>query len=179
MKNFVLLLVVLCLPTIVPAGEFKIRAREHFEQHRVKGTNFEEKFRGLSNTMNFWWEKPYDISYGFYFSPIIAKLREQQQGSVFGARITFINLGVETKYHFQSIDKSLFTRVGLGISQVLPRSDIGNKNGWNIYGGLGYEYPFDNFGMAVELAYRYAALQDDIEIISFTPSIGFHFYKSM
>ncbi|NQZ18736.1 MAG: hypothetical protein HRT44_05690, partial [Bdellovibrionales bacterium] len=45
------------------------------------------------------------------------------------------------------------------------------------YVGVGYEFLWSGVGVAVESAWRRSFLQNDIEVTSFTPSIGLQFYE--
>ncbi len=164
------------LPITTQAQDFKVRAREHFEIHTIDVSGTEVEYKGFSNTLNFWWEKPYDISYGFSFSPVISNLEAQGQ-ELLGEDITYWNIGFELKYHFLKSHKSFFVRPGIGYSLLKPGNSIEDASGYFLYAGIGYEIPFKNFGLALELAVRHSKLSDDITVKSFTPSIGFHFYE--
>jgi hypothetical protein len=60
---------------------------------------------------------------------------------------------------------------------MLTEQGPDNSTGFNLYSALGYELPLKNFGLALELGYRYTKLSNDISINSLLPSIGLHFYK--
>ncbi len=173
MKYLILLSLI---PCFAYSQKFKVRAREHFETHTIDSNGTEAEYKGLSNTLNFWWEKPYDISYGFSLSPVLSNLKAQDQ-ELFGEDITFWNIGFELKYHFLKSNKSFFIRPGIGYSLLKPGNNVKDASGYFLYAGVGYEIPFKNFGLALEMAVRRANLSDDISVNSFTPSIGFHFYE--
>lgn len=174
MKYFVF---IFFLPSITYSQKFKVRAREHFESHSIKLGNNNYKYKGLSNTLNFWWEQPYSLSYGFSLSPILSNLKTSDP-SPLGKKVTYWNLGFELKYHFYEKNKSFFIRPGIGYSILKPDSIFEDAKGYFLYSGLGYEIPFEKFGLALEFAYRYSKLSKSIEISSITPSIGFHFYEN-
>lgn len=173
--------IAIIIPPITFSNEFnfKARAREHVESHHIKGKNFSEKYLGLNNTVNLWWEKPYDQSIGFSISPIIAGLKTQNEDSALGSQITYINYGIEYKSFLKQVSKEIFYRIGVGYSKLEPIKGSRHYEGNNYYLGLGQEIPINNFGLALEMAFRKAKLDDEITIESITPSIGFHFYKNL
>lgn len=173
MKYFFLFLI----STNALAFNFKMRAREHYEVHEIYNKDKIDHYRGLTNTINLWWEKPYDTYFGLSFSPILASIKEVKEDSQYGEKITQQNIGLEFKKFLSS---KLFYRLGLGHSN-LETTKGAEKNFKGNYGylGLGIEIPFDSHGLALELAYRYADYEKGIYIKTFTPSVGFHFYKSL
>jgi len=159
------------------AGDFKIRAREHFDIHTIQRNGSSETFRGLSNTINIWYEKPYDISYGFAFNPVLGSASQEESDlREIGTRIRFIHAGLELKYFFMF--KQIYTRIGAGWSQLRSNGPLRASNGYHGYAGLGWEINMGQFGLALEVAYRAAELQNHISTGTFTPSIGFHFYEA-
>ncbi len=177
--KYILLSLIILFSDSVFAGKIKIRAREHYELLKIKTDSSEDKYKGLSNTINIWWEEPYDISYGVSFSPILSGLREEDSNSTFGKKIQTINAGVELKYFPKKLIRYLYVRPGLTYTILRPDNLIQNRNGYSAYLGLGYEIPFSKLGLALEVAYRYSDLDQNTTIETITPSIGFHFYKSM
>jgi len=179
MKKIILLTLVLSIQSSFSAS-LKMRAREHFEFHEIYSSTDMEMYRGLTNTINLWWEDPYNYSFGLAFTPVIASISEVEKDSAFGEKITQQNIGLEYKFFLSFIDTSLFSRLGIGYSKL--EVDDGPKDeyyGQFSYIGLGYEIPMNNFGLALELAYRYANYNDNVYIKTITPSIGFHFYKNL
>ena len=159
------------------AYEFKIRAREHFEIHELHTTERIDIYKGLTNTINVWLEKPYDSYFGLSFSPIIAGIKAVETDT-YGEKITQQNIGFE--YKFFSDSKEVYYRLGLGYSKLeTTGGEIENYFGNYGYIGLGTEIPIKNFGLALELAYRYANYNEGLFIKTITPSIGFHFYKDL
>jgi hypothetical protein len=179
MKKLLLFIFIVSIQSAISAN-LKMRAREHFELHEVNSKAGMEMFRGLTNTINLWWEEPYNYSFGLAFSPVIASIKEVEDDSSFGEKITQQNIGLEYKFFLSSIHKSLFSRLGIGYSKL--EADSGPRDeyyGQFSYLGLGYEIPMNNFGLALEMAYRHADYNDDLYIKTITPSIGFHFYKDL
>jgi len=179
MKKLLLTTILLSTQSALCA-KIKMRAREHFEVHEVNTKAGMEMYRGLTNTINLWWEDPYNYSFGLAFTPVIASINEVKNSSSFGEKITQQNIGVEYKFFLSSINKSLFSRLGFGYSKL--EADSGPRDeyyGQFSYFGFGYEIPMNKFGLALEVAYRYADYNDDLYIKTITPSIGFHFYKDL
>ena len=169
-----LILFIFLLPITSEAG-IKMRAREHFDIHNIDRDGVKETYTGLSNTINVWYEKPFDIAYGFSFNPLIGSARKDQSMlPELGGRVRFINIGAELKYF---LVKGLFTRFGAGWSQLRSDGVLEISNGYNGYGGLGYEFLINDIGLALEAAYRHSTLQNDIVVGTFTPSLGVHFYN--
>ncbi len=158
--------------------DFKIRAREHMEWHHVKNEGSRAKFKGLSNTINIWYERPYDFSFGLALSPlIISGIRANDTSTPYGEKIQLFNIGLEGKLFPKLLLDNIFVRSGIG--HTLFRPDLGeNLTGVNLYLGIGYEIPFKTFGLALEFAYRRAFLEEGTRVTVVTPSIGFHFYEA-
>jgi hypothetical protein len=156
----------------------KFRAREHFEVHKFKGNHLDQTFKGLSNTINIWWEDPYKFSIGLAFSPIISSLTNSSDTPL-GKKIKLFSLGIEAKYFFSDLINSLYIRPGLFHTTLNPSSNLKNQKGYSVYLGIGYEVPLQYFSLAFELANKRSFLENSIQINSFTPSIGLHFYKKI
>ena len=159
------------------AYDFKFRAREHYEIHNITAGGQDYKFRGLSNTINAWFEKPYDFSIGLAFSPVLAGIKADETYAI-GEKLTLYNVGIEAKYFPKLLSDYLYGRGGVGYSH-LENSGLGKQDGYNVYFGLGYEIPFKSFGIALEAAIRQVELNNDISDQIFTPSVGLHFYKML
>lgn len=158
----------------VSAFEFKMRAREHYETHKVLASKNIE-YKGFTNTINLWWEKPYDISVGFFFSPLLAKFYNDSPNFGYGKEFRFLATGVELKY-FPKI-YNFYLRSSLGYSKIKDSNSILDEDGLSLYFGLGYEFSLKNFGLALEVAQRKSYYSNSVEVDTFSPSIGFHFYK--
>ena len=154
---------------------WKMRARENYEINSIETSNEKLKYKGLSNTINMWCEKPYDYSIGLAYSSIFSNIETKELAS-FGKEIKLMNISAEYKYFMNDFLKNFFARPSIGYAKLRP--DVGaSKDGWFSYLGLGYEYPFKKFGLSLEVAYKYPILKDDIKIKTIQPSLGFHFYK--
>lgn len=160
------------------AAKFKIRAREHFESHKIKTDDFTTTYTGLNNTINLWWEDPYKLSYGFAISPVISGLTPKDDDDL-GDRIILPMIGFEVKYFPWEQFKKFYVRPGLGYIELRPDNSYQDHYGYYGYLGVGLEIPYNMFGLALEVAYRKSYFNDDVEMDSLTPSIGFHFYKSL
>ncbi|MCJ8276607.1 MAG: hypothetical protein MJK18_07180, partial [Bdellovibrionales bacterium] len=57
------------------AGEWKFRAREHYEIHDISVGNQEFTYKGFSNTLNFWYEDPFNYSLGLAAGPLLGSSR--------------------------------------------------------------------------------------------------------
>ena len=163
----------------VNAEQIKMRAREHFDFHDIMfndGTQY--SYRGLSNTINLWWEKPGDYSIGLAFNPVIGSARtDDEVNGLLDDKVRLITLGVEGKYHHQYFVKNLFSRVGLGASRLQSGGATGDVDGFHAYLGIGWEFNVKGVGIALEMAYRRSQLEQGITVDSITPSIGVHFYR--
>ena len=154
-----------------------LEAREHFELHKIKVDDEQFSYSGLSNTINFWYEVPYKVAYGFSLSPLIGSASKvDDKAPSLSSRVNLVSIGGEFKY-FLSDTIPVFTRLGMGWSQLRSSGNLKESNGLNTYAGIGYEVPVGKLGIALELAHRNSYLQNKIQVQSWTPSIGFHFYS--
>ena len=173
--------VVLCfLPSVVEAGNFRLRAREHFEWLSVKygSINDTEKYFGLTNTFNLWYEEPFHYAIGLAFGPLIGSARSQGTApSGTNSKIRLSNFGVEGKYFFRPGQYGLFGRLGLTANILDTRGSLGNLLGGGYYLGLGWETRIWKIGVAPEIAFRHVILERSSRVFAFTPSIGLHFYQ--
>lgn len=175
LKIFLPIILILA-PHFLYAGQFKIRAREHFDSHNIEINGRRETYTGLSNTINIWYEEPYDISYGFAFNPVLGGAsNDDNPFAELGENIRFIHAGFELKYFFAM--ERLYTRLGLGWSQLRSDGPLKPSNGYHGYAGLGVEMPIGKVGVALEAAFRMTEVQNEVSAETFTPSIGFHFYE--
>lgn len=165
----------------LPGGKIRLRAREHYEMHTIKSDVIDLKatYKGFSNTVNLWYEVPYVVSAGLAFSPILGAARnEDNPARVLGERVRLYSLGLEGKYFpFWRDGLKMFTRIGLGWSQLSTKGTISKANGLHVYLGVGWEFPVWKLSLAPEIAIRQSYLQSDLSVTSITPSIGVHFYS--
>ena len=161
------------------AYDIKLRAREHYEILTIKDDVNTAKYAGLSNTVNLWFERPYDMSFGLSFSPVFSGLKSKDSSSVFGSEVQTYNIGFELKKFHKPLFRHAYIRPGLSYSILRPDSNLENLDGVSLYLGLGYEFAFNKFGLALEVAYRGTWLENSTRIQAITPSLGFHFYKNL
>ncbi|VAW89892.1 hypothetical protein MNBD_GAMMA18-2305 [hydrothermal vent metagenome] len=177
--NFIVAFIVLVMFEKVTAGDIKVRAREHFDFHNVSLNNSDDtSYRGLSNTINVWWEKPRIYSIGLAFNPIIGSASANgDYDARISNKIKLITLGMEGKYYHRDIAPSLFSRLGLGYSRLNTNGSIGDIDGYHVYVGAGWEFDVKGIGIALEMAFRQSRLEQGGIVNSITPSIGVHFYR--
>lgn len=178
MKISIILLMSLFISELALAkAEWKWRAREHFETHFIEKSGTEVKYKGLSNTINYWHEIPFDRSIGFAFGPVIGDATREETGldTELGRKLKLITLGVEyKKWYSQEIP--IFVRLGLNYQKLQNSGTTGDVSGTGLYYGVGYEYVVNGVGIALEYAIRQSNLSSGVSVKSITPSIGFHFY---
>ena len=176
----ILLIFAIALPVSKAlAGEWKMRAREHYEIHKVKSNTEDQTFKGLSNTINLWYEEPLKWSLGLAAGPVIGSARpdEGEETVTLGSKVRLYTAGVE--YKFFPAPFGMFFRLGAGWAQLQTNGTVGDLEGYHGYAGIGYEiWLTDKFTTALEFANRWSELEDDVSVSSITPSIGFHFYKN-
>lgn len=154
------------------ALNIKIRAREHFEAHTLKLSNkVDTKFSGFSNTINIWHEIPYKYSFGLSLSPVIGKLKANDQLSenAFKEKVNFKAFGFEGKFFL--IDSSIYLRQGV------YAHEFDKLAGWGTLTTVGYEHPFSKFGLALEGGYRWYSFGEEKGTAQ-NIAIGFHFYNN-
>ncbi len=164
---------------LTQAFNLKFRAREHFESNTVKGIQSQDnKYKGLTNTLNIWHEIPLDYSIGLAISPILkGPDYKGGEGTELGKRMHLFHYNIEFKHYLNSKTPYYFYRLGAGRSILKSEGAIKRVWGNNIYAGLGIEFKFSVFGLALEYAVRKSYFADDISVTTQTPSIGFHFYE--
>lgn len=155
---------------------WRFRAREHFEVHEISQNGTSVNFRGLSNTINYWYEEAFDYALGFSFGPVIGGAEREQTGlsSELGDDIKLLSVGAEYK-KWVNKDIPLFIRAGIGYSQLKTDGSV-DASGFSYYYGGGYEWVINGVGIAIEVAYRESNLSESVKVKSFTPSIGVHLY---
>lgn len=161
----------------------RVRAREHFEIHKYKlgETGQTETYKGLTNTINIWYERPFEYSVGLALGPVIGGARSDgpsEAGPRFGGDIQLAVAGLEAKYFPVSGLKG-FLRGGLSWNSLRTNGTYERLNGYGYYGGVGWEIPIKWVAIAPEIAFRRVHLAQDVTGDIFTPSIGLHFYKEL
>ena len=166
-------------PANLEAGQFRIRAREHFEWLSITygPANDTESYFGLTNTFNLWYEEPFRYAIGFAFGPVLGSAKSQGTPITgTSSKIRLWNLGLEGKYFFWPERLGLFGRAGLTANLLDTRGSLGKLWGGGYYLGLGWEARVLKLGIAPELAFRHVILEQNSRVLAFTPSIGLHFY---
>jgi len=175
--NFILFSALIMFEKAV-SGDIKLRAREHFDFHNIIIDDNNNTYRGLSNTINLWWEKPRVYSIGLAFNPIFGSASANgNYDARLSNKIKLITLGVEGKYYHRDISPNLFSRLGLGYTQLDTNGPADGAEGYHAYIGAGWEFDVKGIGIALEMAFRQSRLERDIIVNSITPSIGVHFYR--
>ncbi len=167
------------MPSVFPS-EWKFRAREHYEIHSIKLKNGNTyKYKGFSNTINFGLEEAFKYYYALAAGPLLGggSLDKGPAPLELDNKIKLFNLGLEAKYFILQELPGLFLRGGLGYNFInAGQGSADSSKGGSYYLGLGYEVRVKKLGIALEIATRQTSLSGNIQISSFTPSIGFHFY---
>jgi len=179
MLSFTSFLFVLSLIGQAMAGDFKFRAREHLDSHKIVFNDGSDvTYQGLSNTLNLWWEEPRFYSIGLAFNPLLGSAKVTSGQNVeLGNEIKLITLGLEGKYYHRNISANLFSRLGVGYARLDGSGSGGDLEGYHAYLGAGWEFDVKGVGIALELAFRHSRLEQDVVVNSLTPSFGVHFYR--
>ncbi len=159
------------------AAEFHIRAREHFDTVTIdsKEQKINDTVTGIGPTFNFWLEDPYrwalGLSWGLMF------INNPAYEGVTGVKndMELRKTGFEGKYWF-SREGGLFVRLGLSQNELTTQGSYGALFSIGNYLGVGWEFKFEKFGLALEAARREILFDHDLNISTSSPSIGFHFY---
>ncbi len=164
-------------------NQIRIRAREHFETHSYKlgRTGQKESYKGLTNTINIWYERPFEYSFGLALGPVIGGARSDGPSEAsphLGGEIQLAVAGLEAKY-FPVRNWKGFLRGGVSWNSLRTNGTYGRLNGYGYYGGVGWEIPIKWVSVAPEIAFRRVHLAQDVTGDIFTPSIGLHFYKEL
>lgn len=166
-------------PQAVEAGNFRLRAREHFELLSIRygDLNEKENYFGLTNTLNAWYEKPFHYAIGLAFGPMLGSAKSMEVAPPgTDPKIRLWNFGLEGEYFIFPENYGLFGRVGLTGNLLDTRGSVGTISGGGYYLGLGWETQIWRIGVAPELAFRHLILEQHGRLFAFTSSIGFHFY---
>jgi hypothetical protein len=159
------------------AMAIKPRLREHFDHHTISTAGQEFSYSGLSNTINLWYEKPFEYAIGLAINPVLGntKYKDGLQ-SVLGEKITLRLIGIEAKHFPVKLIEHGFYRVGLFYTELQTDTAFGDLSGWSFLIGVGHEFKIWKMGIAPEFAIRRSFLANSTSVLSITPSIGFHFY---
>ena len=161
-------------------ASWRMRAREHYEIHNIEyNEKIAAEYIGFSNTINIWYEKPLEWSFGLAGGPALGSSKKAQDNLLneLGDTVQLFSVGLEFKYFLMKSLPGLYTRLGTGWNHLKTKGTIETSVGWHLYTGLGWELPLKYFSIVPEIAMRNTYLNNRIIIISFTPSIGVHFHN--
>ncbi|MCR9206383.1 MAG: hypothetical protein NXH75_17510 [Halobacteriovoraceae bacterium] len=163
---------------IVTSAHAKFRAREHFDYVNLKYKNNSYTYRGLSNTINYFFkETPKKESYGLGLSTLGNNVENKNLStSPFGESINLYQVDFEFKYFLKDYSKNFYLRHGTGLSFL--ESDK-NFFGVHLQQAIGYEVPFKHFGLAWEFSAQYGFFEKGLRMGTIGAAIGFHFYKML
>jgi hypothetical protein len=158
------------------AEHFAFRARENYE---VLGFNDGQgSYQGLTSSINFFFEKPYDISYGLILNPGLGTLKsDNSDKNVLGNQLRYFELGGDLKY-FPLKNHKFFMRKVLAYQHIETQVSLKRINAIAILFGLGWEFwLFDLFSLAPEVSYKYSNLANGQTSTAVVFSVGLHFYQ--
>ncbi len=169
---------ILGLNSCVFAQSFKIRAREHFDTVWInyKQLDLKTSHPGIGPNINMWMEDPYNYSIGLSYSHMFINNSADPQIPGIGTDMELIKWGIEYKNYFFKGEGGLFSRLGLSKNTLKTKGSLSELEGFGGYLGLGWEIKFEKFGLAFEAAGRRINFESDIEVTTYSPSIGLHFY---
>ncbi len=162
---------------ITLAGEWKPRAREHFENYKIETDDFNMSYRGFTNTFNYWFEEKEKYSLGIALSPILGKLSagDTLSENTLGAKASMQIAGLEFKYFPLTSLQLLYIRTGLFHHTL--KGDKDEISGIGSLLTIGYEIPYKMVNFALEVGCRKIMFEDDIDASATTIALGVHFYR--
>ncbi len=170
MRTLYALTLLMTIPAVAEAGQWRVRARESFNSGEVNlgDGRGSRNFRGLSSDFTVGYEEPFKHLVG---------LTVQRGGLSNGNEsLTTTTVGVEGKVFPTERARYLFARGGL-LAQALdpagPPKDV-----WN-YGfslGTGWEFPVKKVGLAPEIGGRFLWGARGRKVRTLYISLGIHFY---
>jgi len=92
-------------------------------------------------------------------------------------QLLLIKQGLEIKFFPFANGGGLFGRLGISDNQLDSKSPQGKLKGIGYYRGIGWDIPTlsGKLGQALEAAWRDVAF-DQLDLKTYSPSIGVHFY---
>ena len=146
-----------------------------FVESNTRGKNL--TIGGLAILCNFWFEKPFDYSYGLAGGSLFSSSRVQGSPlEILGSSIKFYYLGLELKYFPSDHLKGLFTRIGLYGTAIDTNRQTGTLRGWSYHSSIGWEFLIKNMiGLAPEIGIRQGYAQG-LFFTSYSLGLGIHFY---
>jgi hypothetical protein len=175
---FCLIFLTLGLSSVISAQTFKIRAREHFDTVWInyKQLGIKTSHSGIGPNINMWMEDPYNYSIGLSYSHLFINNSVDPEISEVDSDMELIKWGIEYKNYFFKGEGGLFSRLGLSHNTLKTKGSLSDLNGLGGYLGFGWEIKFASIGLAFEAAGRKINFNQDIEVTTYSPSIGVHFY---
>ena len=163
-----------------PMDFIKFRARESFENLEFEYQGQKQSYRGFSNTINLFYEKPFQYSLGLAFGSIFSSLQAKNNQPLqnLGEKVSFYFVGLESKLFFlHSGKRGFFFRPGIYLQILKSGGPSGDDKASAILGGLGYEFlVYKNISLAPEVAYK-RGTAGDFNFAGITYSLGVHFYS--
>jgi hypothetical protein len=171
------ILALICISFRAFSMTFRPRLREHFDDHTIKTNGQEYNYTGLSNTFNFWYERPFDFALGLAITPVLGSIKYKNgPSSTFGDKIKLFGVGIEGKHFPIKAIPLVFYRMGVFYAELQTDEVIGDQSGFSVLGAIGYEFKVWKMGIAPEFAIRRSFLENSTSVLTFGPAIGFHFY---
>ncbi|MBT4088538.1 MAG: hypothetical protein HN580_03830 [Deltaproteobacteria bacterium] len=169
---------ILSLNSTLYAQSFRIRAREHFDTVWInyKQLDMKTSHPGIGPNINMWMEDPYNYSIGLSYSHLFINNDTDPQIVGIGSDMELIKWGIEYKNYFFKGNGGLFSRLGLSTNTLKTKGLFSDLGGFGGYLGIGWEIKFQRIGLAFEAAGRKINFESDIEVTTYSPSIGVHFY---
>ncbi len=160
------------------SGKFRMRARETYNWLKFEGQGEEEVYRGLSNTFNLFYEKPFNYSYGLAFGSLLSSLSASTTLTGLSKDIFIYFIGFETKVFFLNLGgHGFFARPGVFYHQIQNEGARGNLDGVSLLTGVGYEFLITkSVSLAPELSLR-SGESGPFSWQGLTFSLGVHFYQ--
>lgn len=157
--------------------KWKFRAREHLEQINLNDNSQNLKYLGLTNTLNFWLEDPFKLSYGIAINPIIGTLKSNERSTNLTKLIRYYHAGGEVKYYGSAIDLSnIFIRGGLYSSHLDPGASLATISGFSTLVSVGSEWLVGGLGLAIEAGLRLGRHERSIQSKGLSIALGVHGY---
>lgn len=163
------------------AGRLRFRAREHFDTMtiRYEESDREETPSGIGPVINFWWEEPYENSFGLALGLTLIDFEKSSEALGRGQNMELWERGVEGKHYLVHGEGGLYFRWGVSRNQLQTGGSLGELTGTGGYLGIGWELPFEILGLALEIGHRQTRLEDRVFMDIRSPSIGVHFYEHL
>lgn len=151
-----------------------MRAREHVDFQSIHHQGSDEQYFGLSNTINFGFEKRGSHYYALYFNPVIGNSKRNKSSTFqLSKKVKFWMAGVEIKENI--LNSSFFGRLGLGWS--LLDAEAKSWRGMNSMISAGYEFKAtESLAISPDIGIRYHRFSSSTYVMSATVSVGLHFY---